>query len=83
MEVDPAPSTSHNKGKQPEAPIPPNNVHGVDESFDASENFLRPEDKNNNIINFAHEDDSPFFSHTAPTKNSFQPPKQRKDKSSQ
>ncbi|CAI2182934.1 19471_t:CDS:1, partial [Funneliformis geosporum] len=49
MEVDPVPSTSNDKGKQPEVPIPPVKNYGEDESF---ENLLGT-NGNTNIINFA------------------------------
>ncbi|CAI2183229.1 654_t:CDS:2, partial [Funneliformis geosporum] len=60
MEVDPVPSTSNDKGKQPEVPIPPVTNYGENESFDTTENLLGS-NSNNNIINFAHEEDSPLF----------------------
>src|SRR5215216_6008892 len=60
MEVDPVPSTSNDKGKQPEVAIPPVTNYGEDESFDTTENLLGT-NGNNNIINFAREDDSPLF----------------------
>ncbi|CAI2193298.1 20295_t:CDS:2, partial [Funneliformis geosporum] len=52
MEVDPVPSTSNDKGKQPEIPIPPVENYGEDESFDITENLLGT-NGNTNIINFA------------------------------
>ncbi|CAI2192095.1 5138_t:CDS:2, partial [Funneliformis geosporum] len=60
MEVNPVPSTSNDKGKQPEVPIPPVKNYGEDESFDTTENLLGT-NSNTNIINFACEDDSPLF----------------------
>ncbi|CAI2188210.1 14373_t:CDS:1, partial [Funneliformis geosporum] len=60
MEVDPVPSTSNDKGKQPEVPIPLVKNYGEDESFDTTENLLGM-DGNTNIINFACEDDSSLF----------------------
>ncbi|CAI2189693.1 16658_t:CDS:2, partial [Funneliformis geosporum] len=52
MEVDPVPSTSNDKGKQPEVPILPVKNYGEDESFDTTENLLG-NNSNTNIFNFA------------------------------
>ncbi|CAI2200406.1 13992_t:CDS:1, partial [Funneliformis geosporum] len=52
MEVDPVPSTSNNKSKQPEVLIPQVKNYGEDESFDTTENLLGT-NGNTNIINFA------------------------------
>ncbi|CAI2199218.1 13119_t:CDS:1, partial [Funneliformis geosporum] len=60
MEVDPVPSTSNDKDKQPEVPILPVKNYGEDESFDTTENLLRT-NGHTNIINFTREDDSSLF----------------------